>query len=323
MTSLIEEQNRLYEKIFDFPLSKKLIFCRYKTSLDNDREVQNGIIEERLVQFSDLISRLKEKQSILDDEREREESLKSLNELSPRSRRRLFLEKMESRNTIEEEKIKEETLIEERENPFFNITIEESKQIPVENKFAYRIGEHLFLFDARKLLQDGNVNLDNRGRVECISIPIELPIADENTDIEDDPGFETLKYSIIDPIVLQIFEDAAGITGIPSPEKVHKSKKNGNFVDTYNEEDLLSDGDDVIEMSISDEIDHDGVNRDIKKDNVDVKELIESVFSRLSTLGIFYQREESLTIVESLIVNYLECGYPQETIIENVVATFI
>jgi hypothetical protein len=52
-------------------------------------------------------------------------------------------------------------------------------------------------------------------------------------------------------------------------------------------------------------------------------DLIEDVFLRLSTLGIFYKREESEGMVRELIENYVECGYPEDKIMENVVAQFI
>jgi hypothetical protein len=208
--------------------------------------LNNEVIEERLTLFSDLISRLKEKQSVLDEEKERQESLQKLNELSPRSRRKMFLEKMEARLENQPDEDRDENAKIENSkntNPFFNITLEESKQIPSENKFAYRIGQHLFLFDARKLLDKGNVKLYDRRRVECITIPVELPMSDE-----EDPDFETLNYTITDPIVLQIFEDAAGLTGLPSPPKSHKSSESSL---TSSIEDIVIE--DIDKMSISDD----------------------------------------------------------------------
>ena len=109
----------------------------------------------------------------------------------------------------------------------------------------------------------------------------------------------------MDPIVLQIFESAAGLDDIPSPPKIRKHN-NDNFKNNSKY------------MSISDECEWDD-----RESSTVVEDLIENVFARLTNLGIFFDRENSKEMISGMIVNYLECGYPEETIIDNAISTFI
>jgi len=173
------------------------------------------------------------------------------------------------------------------------------------------------------LLSEGYAKLYDKKHVEYLMLPVELPIVQanrlggvhnkqQNNDIDDDPDFETLNYSITDPIVLQVFEDAAGLSGLPSPQKIRKS----SYTMTNDDEelDIMSiSGEEIEEIDDEEEFDRDVI----------INNIVDDVFLRLSTLGIFYQRQESEKMVRDSVDHYIECGYPEDKILENVVAQFI
>lgn len=193
--------------------------AKYNESLQKDRDKHNELIEARLKKYATIITTLSKKQHQRDDTLERERSIEAMNNLSPQSRRKLFLQKLEIRSMTIENRI---TIDEPppSPNPFFNMSKEEANNIPTDFRFLYWINDLLFIFDARDLLKKGHAKLSNgqskfnnsnTNHIELLTIPIDLPVMDDkvgqedgtelNIKLDDDPEFETLLYTIVDPVV--------------------------------------------------------------------------------------------------------------------------
>lgn len=300
--SLVQDQNGLYEE-----------------ALKQDRQNTNLSIEERMDTYAKLLEKLSIKHHKLQAEQNRLHSIEYMNSLTPQARRQLFLEKLDKTRV---ENIQPQPQHHSQHHPqpqpqhhsqpqhqFFNVSLKEFENIPFENRFIYKIGEHLLVYDAKRLATDTDFKYtekNNNGSTKHLYIPIELPYKMSNeseSDPDFDPDFEVLYYSIEDPIVLQIFDDAVGI--------ITKELEFENDFDFKNGYVSISD-DEYIDSEIN-----------INNYESNYASKLNAIYTKLNSIGILYDRKESEQLITDLLKNNLDAGLDDDSIFESIVNTFI